>query len=329
MQEAGLRAKNLVRQILTFGRQSELERKPVHIALIIDEALKLLRSSIPSTIEIRQQITTSPSGDLVLADPTQVHQVVMNLGTNAAHAMRDHGGVMTVGLSEIHADASLLYLYPDLAAGPCIRLTVSDSGHGMEPAVRERIFDPYFTTKKVGEGTGMGMALVQGIIKNHGGAINVYSEPGTGTDFHIFLPTIVGEILPEAAEGTSVHGGTERILFVDDEAILTEMGVELLESLGYTVTATTSSLEALKLFKADPAAFDLVITDMTMPGLTGKELTREILTVRPDTPVILCTGFCETINEKQEKEIGIRELVLKPYSIHSLDTIIRRILTGG
>ncbi len=329
VQEAGLRAKNLVRQILTFGRQSELERKPVHIALIIDEALKLLRSSIPSTIEIRQQITTSPSGDLVLADPTQVHQVVMNLVTNAAHAMRDHGGVMTVGLSEIHADASLLYLYPDLAAGPCIRLTVSDSGHGMEPAVRERIFDPYFTTKKVGEGTGMGMALVQGIIKNHGGAINVYSEPGTGTDFHIFLPTIVGEILPEAAEGTSVHGGTERILFVDDEAILTEMGVELLESLGYTVTATTSSLEALKLFKADPAAFDLVITDMTMPGLTGKELTREILTVRPDTPVILCTGFCETINEKQEKEIGIRELVLKPYSIHSLDTIIRRILTGG
>ena len=327
--EAGSRAKNLVMQILTFSRQSEQERKPVHVALIIDEVLKLLRSSIPSTIEIRQQVTTAPEGDIVLADPTQVHQVLMNLGTNAAHAMRDRGGVLSVNLSAVDADSSLFTLYPDFKAGACVRLTVSDTGHGMEAAVRERIFDPYFTTKKAGEGTGMGMAVVQGIIKSHGGAISVYSEPGLGTTFQVFLPRIERDIRLENKVDETSHGGTEKILFVDDEEMLTEMGQELLESLGYHVLATTSSLEALKIFKADPSAFDLVITDMTMPGLTGKELAKELLAIRSDIPIILCTGFCETLYEKQVMDTGIKELVMKPYSLSSLEKTIHRVLADG
>ncbi len=325
--EAGSRAKDLVRQILAFSRQSELERKPVHVAVIIDEVLKLLRSSLPSTIGILQHITTAPEGDLILADSSQIHQVLMNLGTNAAYAMREQGGELTVTLSETIVDSSLISLCPVLDAGTCLRLTVSDTGHGMDAAVRERIFDPYFTTKKVGEGTGMGMAVVQGIIKSHNGAITVYSEPGQGTTFHIFFPKITGDILSEAVSVESSPGGPERILFVDDEEMLVEMGQELLESLGYQVMATTWSLEALKVFKADPAAFDLVITDLTMPGLTGKELAKELLAIRADIPIILCTGFCETFNEKQVKETGIRELVMKPYSVDGLDAAIRRVLT--
>jgi len=327
--EAGTRAKSLVNQILTFSRQKEREREPLHVARIIDETLELLRSSIPSTIEIRKQITTSLDGDMVLADPTQIHQVLMNLGTNAAHAMRAHGGVLNVSLSEIHADASLLSTCPDLAAGPYIRVTVSDTGHGMDTTVKERIFDPYFTTKKVGEGTGMGMAVVQGIIKSLGGAINVFSEPGQGTIFHIFLPKTREEIMPETVKNVSNLGGTERILFVDDETILTEMGRDMLESYGYTVTVTSNSQEGLNLFRSDPQAFDLVITDMTMPGLTGKELAGELMAIRPDIPIILCTGFSEQINEKQAIEAGIKAYVTKPYAADHLNKTIRRVLAGG
>ncbi|MDP3481210.1 MAG: response regulator [Desulfoprunum sp.] len=329
VQEASSRAKELVKRILTFSRQGEQERKPIQMASIVDEVLKLLRSTLPSTIEIHQHITTSPKGDTVLADPTQIHQMLMNLGTNAAHAMRDLGGVLSVSLSDVDADASLVTLHPDLRLGPCLRLAVADTGHGMEANIKERIFDPYFTTKKVGEGTGMGLAVVQGIIKNHGGAINVYSEPGQGTIFHIFLPKLEGETVHQTKAVELPNGGTERILFVDDEAMLTELGQELLESLGYTVTATLDSREALHLFRSDPQAFDLVITDMTMPGLTGKELARELMAVRPDLPIILCTGFSEQINEKQAKESGIRGYIMKPYTINSLNTILRKVLAGG
>jgi PAS domain S-box-containing protein len=323
---AGLRAKELVKQILTFSRHSEQERKPVQLTTVVEEVLKLLRSSLPSTIEIYQHIATAPKGDTVLADPIQLHQVLMNLGTNAAHAMRAKGGVLSVSLSDFTVDASLVSLYPDLMEGPCIRLTVSDTGHGMEPAVKERIFDPYFTTKKVGEGTGMGLAVVQGIIKNHGGAISVYSEPGQGTTFHIFLPKFEGESGNEPAADELICGGTERILFVDDEAMLAELGQELIESLGYTITATTDSHDALELFRADPNGFDLIITDMTMPGLTGLEVSQEFMAIRSDIPIILCTGFCEQINEKQAKERGIRDFIMKPYGLSSLSITIRKAL---
>jgi CheY-like chemotaxis protein len=242
--------------------------------------------------------------------------------------MRDQGGVLSVSMSEIDADAPLIALHPDLRPGPCVRLTVGDTGHGMDKSIKERIFEPYFTTKKVGEGTGMGLAVVQGIIKNHGGAIGVYSERGQGTTFHIFLPKFEGTVVPQAVAAEVPSGGTERILFVDDEVMLVELGQELLESLGYAVTAALNSRDALNLFCSDPHAFDLVITDMTMPGLDGKELAGEILAVSPDIPIILCTGFSEQINEKQAKETGIRELVMKPYTSNSLNKIIRRVLAG-
>jgi len=326
VQKASCRARDLVNRILTFCRQGEQERKPVQIASIIEEALKLLRSIMPTTIEINQHISTSPSGDTVLGDPTQIHQVLMNLGTNAAHAMRTAGGVFSIFLADFEVDESLGADYPDLTPGSFVRLTVSDTGHGMEPSVKERVFDPYFTTKKVGEGTGMGLAVVQGIVKSHGGAISVYSEPGRGTVFHIFLPKFTGEIEDLSAKDDLPAGGGERILFVDDETMLADLGQTLLESLGYKVTVTSNSREALNLFNSSPQEFDLVITDMTMPGLTGNELARELLAVRPDIPIILCTGFSELINEKKAKEIGVKEFVMKPYSLNSLDKTIRKVL---
>jgi CheY-like chemotaxis protein len=328
VQEAGSRAKKLVRQILAFSRQGEQERRPVQVASVIEEVFKLLRATLPTTIEIHQQINASLHGNTVLADPTQLHQVLMNLGTNAAHAMRDHGGVLSVSLSDLDVDASLIALHPELTTGPCVRLTVSDTGHGMKDSVKERIFDPYFTTKKVGEGTGMGLAVVQGIVKSHGGAISVYSEPGQGTAFHIFLPRIADEIKYEVQAKESIRGGSERILFVDDEKVLAELGQELLEALGYTVTAGTSSLEALALFRAGPDAFDLVITDMTMPGLTGRELAREMLAIRPDIPIIMCSGFTEFINANEAREAGFSEFLMKPYGHVSMARIIRSVLPG-
>ena len=329
LQSASIRATELVKQILSFSRKSEPERKPVQLTSVVEEVLKLLRSSLPSTIEIHQHITTIPNGDTVLADSTQLHQVLMNLGANAAHAMRAKGGILSVSLSDLEADESLVSLYPDLTPGPYVRLTVSDTGHGMEDSVKERIFDPYFTTKKVGEGTGMGLAVVQGIIKSHGGAIRVYSELGQGTTFHIFLPKIEEECGQEATVDESIYGGTERILFVDDEEMLAELGQELITSLGYTVTATTNSNDALKLFSTDPNAFDLVITDMTMPGLTGMELSAELMAIRPDIPIILCTGFCEHINEKLAKENGVHNFLMKPYGRSTLSITIRNALKNA
>lgn len=324
--ESSSRAAELVRQILTFSRQSELERKPVQVSLIVNEVFRLLRSSLPTTIEICQDNALSRHRDIILADPTQLHQVLMNLGTNAAHAMRIHGGILSVSLAEIEADASFVSRYPDLSPGPYVRLAVSDTGHGMDAAVMERIFDPYFTTKEIGEGTGMGLAVVQGIIKSHGGAITVYSEPGQGTCFHVFLPLIRDEIVLEAKNTEPLTCGSEHILFVDDERALTELGQEMLTSLGYKVTATTSSLDALKAFREDPGGFDLVITDMTMPGLTGKKLARELVGIRKNIPIILCTGFSEFINKKQAREIGIREILMKPYVVNNLAKTVRKVL---
>ncbi|MFH1028354.1 MAG: response regulator, partial [Pseudomonadota bacterium] len=326
VQEASSRAKDLVNRILTFSRQSEYERKPVHVAAVIDEVLSLLRSTIPTTVEIHRHINTPSNGDTVLADPTQLHQVLMNLGTNAAHAMRSQGGILSVSLSDYDADTAFVSLYPDLAPGPFVRLTVNDTGHGMEAAVRERIFDPYFTTKKVGEGTGMGLSVVQGIIKNHGGAISVFSEPGQGTTFHVFLPKIVEEITRDVNSKEASFCGTERILFVDDEKVLVDLGQYLLQELGYRVTTETSSLEALKCFHANPDAFDLVITDMTMPGLTGRELARQLLSIRPDIPIIMCSGLTEFINSNEAREAGIRDFFMKPYVASTMAKTIRKVL---
>jgi PAS domain S-box-containing protein len=324
--QAGERARDLVTQILTFSRQTEQERKPVQIAAIAKEVLKLLRSSLPTTIEIQPDITTLPQRCLVLADPTQIHQVLMNLCTNAAHAMRAKGGILSVSMSEIEADAALLLQHPDLGPRSYVRLTVSDTGHGMDGVVMERIFEPYFTTKAPGEGTGLGLAVVQGIVRSHRGTITVDSKPGKGSIFHVLLPIFKQEIPPEAGEEETTPAGDERILFVDDEETLVELGREMLGSLGYRVTAITNSFEALETFRNEPEAFDLVITDMTMPKMTGAQLAKELLKIRPDIPIILGTGFSELIDEKMAKEVGIRELIMKPYAITNIAKTIRQVL---
>jgi PAS domain S-box-containing protein len=323
---AGSRATDLVRQILTFSRQTEQELRPVQITHTAKEALKLLRSSLPTTIDIRQEIALPPEGGVVLADPTQIHQVLMNLCTNAAHAMRATGGILSVGLSEVEADTSFVARHPGLKVGPCVCLTVSDTGHGMDAAVMERVFEPYFTTKGAGEGTGLGLAVVQGIVRGCGGAVTVYSEPGHGTTFRVYLPRIEREIAPEPRSVEPLPTGDERILFVDDENAIVDLGTRMLKSLGYDVIAKTSSLEALETFRAQPDAFNLVITDMTMPALTGVELAKEMMAIRPDTPIILCTGFSDLINAKQAQETGIREFVMKPFVARTFAKTIRKVL---
>ncbi len=324
--EAGSRAATLVHQILTFSRQTEQERKPVQVGPLIEEALKLLRSSLPSTIEIRHTITVPPERATVMADPTHIHQVLMNLCTNSAHAMRSRGGLLSVELSETELDASFASRYPGIKPGRYLRLSVADTGHGMHPAVVERIFDPYFTTKGPGEGTGLGLAVVRGIVKSLGGAISVYSEAGQGTTFHIFLPKVEAEAVQEPERIEALLTGVERVLFVDDEQVLADLGKEMLESIGYSVVTKTSSIDALDSFRAEPDAFDLVVTDMTMPGLTGRELAAELMAIRPGIPVILCTGFSKLINGKRAMETGIREFVMKPYTVRSLAKTIRKVL---
>jgi PAS domain S-box-containing protein len=324
VRQAALRAKDLVSQILTFSRQTEQQKQPLQIAPVVKEALKLLRSSLPTTIEVRPEIEIPPGNDVVLADPTQIHQVLMNLCTNAAHAMRTSGGVLSVHLSEV--DASAVPGPPGLRTGPYLRLAVTDTGDGMDAAVMERIFDPYFTTKGVGEGTGLGLSVVQGIVENHGGVITVYSEPGRGTTFHIFFPTIEEHAAPEVVTNEVSPHGNERILFVDDEKSIVGFGKDMLEGLGYKVTAKTSSLEALETFRAEPGAFDLVITDMTMPVLTGAALAQRLWAIRKDIPIILCSGFSQLIDGSQAKELGIREYVTKPYTLTTLAKAVRKAL---
>jgi PAS domain S-box-containing protein len=327
--KAGARATDLVRQILTFSRQSEYERKPIQVAVIIKEALKLLRSSLPSTIEIRENIQADAENSVILADSTQIHQVLMNLCTNAAHAMRAQGGVLSVMLAEVEVDRVLVSANAELRTGPYVRVSVSDTGHGIEVGVLERIFDPYFTTKGLGEGTGLGLSLVQGIVRSHGGAVTVYSEPGKGATFNVFIPRIVQNVVKRNERAVNALSGHERILFVDDESALTGLGKQMLESLGYAVTAIESSLAALDAFRARPDAFDLVITDMTMPGLTGSELAKALMAIRPDIPVILCTGFSGLMNEQMAKQAGICEFIMKPYSLSILAGTVRRALDHG
>jgi PAS domain S-box-containing protein len=327
--DAGARATDLVRQILTFSRSSEHEKQPVDFAVFIKEALKLMRPLLPTTIEIQSDIAVSPAPVLVLMDSTEIHQVLMNLCTNAAHAMGEKGGTLSVRVTEFVADAVLASRHLDIEPGGYVCLSVSDTGHGMDAALIERIFDPYFTTKELGAGTGLGLPVVQGIVKGHGGAITVYSEPGTGTTFKVFLPRIAGGAAAEAPAAEIYPPGSERILFVDDERNLAQLGAEMLEPSGYTVSVATDSRVALEAFRADPGAFDLVITDMTMPHLTGRQLAAEIKAIRRDLPVILCTGFSELINERSAREEGIDDFLMKPYGVGDLLRTIHKVLRKG
>lgn len=321
------RARDLVRQILTFSRQQDQETKPLKVGLILKEALKLLRASLPSTIEIHQEIATK--GDTIIADPIQIHQLFMNLATNAAHAMREKGGALMVRLEEKKVTQQDRIQIPDLKAGPYLRLSIGDTGHGIAQDLLKRIFEPYFTTKVKGEGTGMGLAVVHGIVTSHGGAITIQSEVGKGTTFDVYLPkTVEDDNSIVAEERVDLPTGTETILLVDDEPSMIEALRLMLSRLKYKVEARTSSIEALQAFRANPHKFDLIITDMTMPHLTGLELAREIFSIQPDIPIILCTGFSDLISEEKAKAAGIREFVMKPLVMNEIAVAIRRTLDG-
>ncbi len=322
---AAKRAKDLVQQILVFSCKTEQELKPVRIKLITKEALKLLRASLPSSIEIHQNIR---SDSLVMCDPTQIHQVMINLCTNAGHAMEKTGGILDIRLEEGKLNSGIDSMPSDTISGPYIQLTVSDTGHGMPPEVLDKIFYPFFTTKEKGEGTGLGLSVVHGIVTNFGGTINVTSEVGKGTTFKVYFPVSKRTIGVEIEKEEPILKGSERILFVDDELTLTKIAQPMLQSLGYEVTTRLSSIDALALFKAKPEAFDLVITDMTMPNMTGDELAKELMAVRPDIPIILCTGFSAGITKEKAKALGIRSLVSKPILKRDIAEAIRKVLDG-
>ena len=321
--KAGNRAVDLVKQILTFSRQTDQKKKPVQVKCILEEAIKLIRSSIPTTIKIKQNIR---SDALVMGDSNHIHQVLINLCANAAHAMEDTGGVLTVDLSDMEFNSNLVPNYPDLPPGKYLNLTVTDTGRGMPPDVLDKIFDPFFTTKQKEEGTGMGLSVVHGIVRSHGGHIYTHSEPGQGSTFDIFLPAIYKQLQPDDSVDRPVLTGTERILLVDDEPAIVNMSKQLIESLGYDVVTRISSIEALEFFSHQPESVDLVITDMTMPNMTGEELAEELMKIRPDIPVILCTGFSTRINEQKAKAKGIRAFVLKPIIKQKLSETIREVL---
>jgi PAS domain S-box-containing protein len=320
--KAGMRARGLVRQILTFSRKAEHERKPIALAPLVNETFKLLRASLPTTIEMRLNIDTV--SDVVLADPVQIQQVLMNLCTNAGDAMRDTGGRLEVSL----ADTVLGGPLPEegMQPGTYVTLTVSDTGHGMDEDVKSRIFEPFFTTKERGQGTGMGLAVVYGIVQSHQGVITVMSQPEQGATFTVYLPRHTSGEKADEPTSRPVPKGRERILFVDDEEMLVEMAEGMLGHLGYRVTGTTDSMSALQTFAQDPGAFDLVLTDHTMPQMTGAVLAQKLKEIRPDIPVILCTGYSETISKEKAESMGIDGFVMKPLSRNELGEVVRRVL---
>jgi PAS domain S-box-containing protein len=320
---AGHRAKHLVLQILAFSRQSTQGKKPTAIQPVIQEALKLLRATIPTTIDIRQSLKSEAS---VLGDSTQLHQVLVNLCTNAEYAMRERGGRLDVTLEDLEVTEEKVQSVSGLHVGPHVRLTIQDNGTGMSSDVLERMFDPFFTTKPIGEGSGMGLSVVHGIVANHGGALMVDSQRGKGTRIEVYLPTIPSMAEDGLGEQGSIPLGKETILFVDDEETIVRLGKELLSQLGYTVVVQTSSLEALTVFRKNPGRFDLVITDQTMPGLTGEALSRELLRIRPELPIILCTGFSHIMTAEKAKALGIQAYLMKPLAIRDLAPIVRHVL---
>lgn len=323
---ASERAKELVRQILTFSRQQDYERTPLKLSQVVTDALSLLRSSLPQSVEIRTKIEIED--ELILGNATQIHQIVMNLGTNAKHAMGDGGGILTVEIDRIEIEpidekSRILQLAP----GPYLLLKVCDNGCGMERAMLDKIFDPYFTTKPKDKGTGMGLAVVHGIVKSHNGLITVYSEPGKGTSFLVYLPQLVD--LPAKKTITyskEIPLGTERVLLVDDEAMVARMQGRLLESLGYIVTVKTDPFQALETFTDVPQDFDVILTDMTMPRMNGAVLAQHLLQIRDDIPIILCTGFSELINETKAMAIGVRAFAMKPLMRRSIAVLVRKVL---
>lgn len=324
---AGNRAKELVQQILAFARQSEELKKPVKLNEIVIEALKLLRPSTPTTIDIIPAIKSIAT---VRGNVSQLHQIVMNLCTNAIHSLQEKGGVLEIALKDVIYYNDLRSTHSGLPAGKYVELTIADNGPGIDPAIIDNIFEPYFTTKSVGEGTGMGLSMVKGIIESHDGDIQVQSEPGQKTAFTIQLPVEAVERLTVIDQiDHLVSKGTESILFVDDEAPIARMGSRMLSGLGYKVKSETSSIEALELFRSNPDAFDLMITDMTMPTMTGDILAKEIRKIKPNIPIILCTGYSNKINKQQANGLGINAFAYKPFTKADLANTVREVLDAS
>ncbi|MDA3791934.1 MAG: response regulator [Desulfobacula sp.] len=321
---SALRAQSLVKQILTFSRQESSELMLMKMQPIVKEALKLIRSTIPTTIDIKQDIYSDCG--VIKADPTQIHQIVMNLTTNAYHAMEETGGELKVSLKEIELGEYDI-ITPDMTPGVYACLTVADTGVGMDKSLTDKIFDPFFTTKALGKGTGMGLSVVHGIVTAMGGAIYVYSEHGEGTRFNVYLPVEKSLSEKKITHSTApIRGGTEHILFVDDEELILQMEKLMLERLGYQVTSRTSSLEALEAFQKKPDKFDMVITDMAMPNMSGDKLSVELTKRRPDIPELLCTGFSEKMSEEKAASLGIKGFLLKPIIMKDLAHKIREVL---
>lgn len=318
---ASLRAKDLVRKILLFRGQGDQQVKSVRVQGIIQETIGLLKSSIPSTIEIFTEV--DPHCGMIYADPTQIHQVIMNLSTNAYHAMQDSGGTLSLSLKQEKIKTSDM----ETKDGDYAVLTVSDTGIGIEKKILDKIFDPYFTTKDIGKGTGLGLSVVQGIIEKYNGTIDVFSEPGKGTTVKILLPTLKKD--PNEGEGKAVlpiQRGSDRILLIDDEQDVVNFEIKMFEKMGYLITAYTQSVEALKAFKKNPEAFDLVFSDMTMPKMTGIQLAHEIKSIRKDIPFIICTGFSEQVSGKNIEKFGIDAYIAKPVVMNEISQLIRDVL---
>lgn len=321
---ASVRAKNLVEQILTFSRKGKSEKRHVDIAGVLAETLNLVRATLPSTIEIRQHIK-SDAGSL-FADEPQIRQVIMNLCTNAYHAMQKDGGLLEVDLAPVAIGIYDSSVYPVIRPGKYLKLVVADTGQGMDEDVLARIFDPYFTTKKSGERTGMGLSTVHGIVKDHGGSIKVYSRPGVGTTFQVFFPLVETEAHHSTTQTGIFSSGNGYILLVDDEKQLVEIGNEMLEGLGYLVETRANPIDAIDAFRVNPDKYDLIITDRTMPKMTGERLAKEIKTIRPDIPIILCTGFSANLSTDTLTEIGINEILMKPVTLNNLANSVRKVL---
>ena len=325
--EAGNRAKEITYQLLSFCRKGDSKQLPLNLNTIVEKSLKLMRASLPSNIEIHHNLLEQ--GHTVLGDATQIHQILINLCTNASHAMEGQGGRIDVKLEDISIPSSQIKHYNGLAPGKYIKLVVADTGHGIDPNIMDQIFDPYFTTKEVGKGTGMGLSLVQGIVKSHGGDIRLESELGQYTTVTILLPIIdEAENDMDVSVAEELATGNERILLVDDETMIVDFMTQFLSQLGYRTTSMTDSTSALEMFRSQPDQYDLVITDMTMPKITGIQLTEAMREVRDDISVIICTGFSEQISIERSKELGIQAFIMKPVVMGEMAKTIRNVLDG-
>ena len=321
---ASIRAKGMVHQLLAFSRKTDEESKPLDMAPILKESMKMLRSVIPTSVEFKQYISDDPCS--VMGDAAQINQIVMNLVTNAADVMSKEGGLLEVTLDNIILREEKPCFDWVLSPGAYVMLRMRDTGEGIAPKIMDRIFEPYYTSKEVGKGTGMGLSVVHGIVKRHGGGIRVESELGKGTLFEIYFPALEKTAEEEKKPEGEIKGGSERILFVDDEASMVDLNRQRLERLGYDVKSTTKPEEALEWFKADPDQFDVIITDMTMPRMTGDRLAAEVLKIRPDMPVIICTGYSERMSAKKAEALGIRKYIEKPIDLRNLASALREVL---